>query len=223
MNIGIDIAPIETTIITSGDLSLEEQLNVFLADEYITASQYFLGSIVAKGHALEFMTKLFEDSYADELVHMKKISDFMQSVNMNLEVSLNDLVSNASFPFRHLNSEETTSALCNLMIESENAAIDSYSRFLKNFNYDEYPELKNLISEILLEEREHKKELDDLASAICDKTSSTLPVEKFGDETEEPMTKVISIDDEKKPSGPLDTILPTSFHNIFKNVFLKGI
>ena len=221
MNIGIDIAPIKTTVITCGDLSLEEQLNVFLADEYITASQYFLGIIVAKGHALEFMTKLFEDSYADELVHMKKISDFMQSLNMNLEVSLNDLVANASFPFRHLNSEETTSTLCNLMNESENAAIDSYSRFIKDFNCDEYPELKNLIAEILLEEREHKKELDDLASALSGHGSNTLPIANFEDNKKSNDVQVVDVT--PVVSNPIDKILPSSFHNIFKNVFLKGI
>lgn len=186
--------------------NLEESLNSFLADEYTTASQYFLSGIVAKGKGINFLTQLFQDSYADELVHMKKISDFMQSVGMNVQVSLNELIENSTFPFHHINSEESTVSLCKLMIESENAAIDSYSAFMRCVETSDFPDLNILIGEILTEEREHKKELEDLLSSIGEENCSTLPEEIITTSME-------------KPDIVVEPQLPSSIHKLFKAAF----
>ena len=150
----------------SSNSKLESVLNGFLADEFITASQYFLNKQVAKGKALEHTENNFDDSSKDEIEHFEKISNFMQATGMKINANLEDFMKNTAYPFQKIKSEEETKTLIEMMIKSEDVAIAGYEKFLKGNLHKKYPDLFTMIGDILNEEREHKKELEDILSSI---------------------------------------------------------
>lgn len=147
--------------------SLAETLNAFIADEHIAAIQYKMAKVVAKGKALNFANKIFDDNGDEEDEHFDELVEYAQSLNIPVQVNPSQMEVNCTTPFVDVTDGDSTSQLVSILISAEKRAIEGYETALKNSSIiSEHPELTQFFGEILNDERGHLKELEDVKSSI---------------------------------------------------------
>jgi ferritin-like protein/outer membrane lipoprotein SlyB len=136
------------------------------ADEYIAYNQYYLGALSAKGKHLNYLEKVFDTNGKDELDdHFNKLVDWMQSVGISPEFDYLEIDKKAGTKFVGIKDGTDTRSLVDLEITAEKEAIESYENALKDELVKSYPDLVTLLGEILIDERTHLRDLEDLKSS----------------------------------------------------------
>ena len=147
--------------------SLSETLNAFIADEHIASVQYKMAKVVAKGKALNFASKIFDDNGDEEEEHFDELVTYAQSLNIPVQVNPSQMQTNCTTPFVDITDGDSTSQLVSILISAEKKAIAGYETALRNEGIiAEHPELTQFFGEILNDERGHLKELEDVKSNI---------------------------------------------------------
>lgn len=164
LNIGKEL--ILTMEITSNS-SLEETLNAFIADEHIASVQYKMARVVAKGKALHFADKIFDENGDEEDEHFDEIVTYAQSLNIPVQVNPSQMETNCTTPFVDMTDGDSTAQIVSILISAEKKAINGYETALRNEGIiREHPELTQFFGELLNDERGHLKELEDVLSTI---------------------------------------------------------
>ena len=154
---------------------LGELINSLIADELLAAAQYKTAHIVACGKAFAFADKVFlkngDEEYED---HVEELVDFAQSMKIPLHVNPSDAAQNCTTPYVDVSDCEDTESLVCILLDAEEKAIAAYEAAAKSAAACEYPSFGYLCSEIALDERGHKKELEDVLGQIrgCDSENS---------------------------------------------------
>lgn len=147
--------------------SLAETLNAFIADEHLAAIQYKMAKVVAKGKALNFANKIFDDNGDEEDEHFDELVEYAQSLNIPVQVNPSQIEANCTTPFVDVTDGDSTAQLVSILISAEKKAIEGYETALKNTGIiSDHPELTQFFGEILNDERGHLKELEDVKSNI---------------------------------------------------------
>ena len=147
--------------------SLAETLNAFIADEHLAAIQYKMAKVVAKGKALNFANKIFDDNGDEEDEHFDELVEYAQSLNIPVQVNPSQIEVNCTTPFVDVSDGDSTAQLVSILISAEKKAIEGYETALKNTGIiSDHPELTQFFGEILNDERGHLKELEDVKSSI---------------------------------------------------------
>ena len=147
--------------------SLEETLNAFIADEHIASTQYKMAKAVAKGKALNFANKVFDDNGDEEDEHFDELVTYAQSLGLPVQVNPSQMEVNCTTPFVDMTDGDSTAQLVAILISAEKKAIQGYETALRNTAIvAQHPELLQFFGELLNDERRHLKELDDVLSNI---------------------------------------------------------
>lgn len=147
--------------------TLEETLNAFIADEHIASVQYKMAKVAAKGKALNFANKIFDDNGDEEEEHFDELVTYAQSLNIPVQVNPSQMDVNCTTPFVDITDGDNTAQLVSILINAEKKAIEGYGTALKNESIiSEHPELVHVFGELLNDERGHLKELEDVMSNI---------------------------------------------------------
>ena len=147
--------------------TLEETLNAFIADEHIASTQYKMAKVVAKGKALDFSNKIFDENGDEEDEHFDELVTYAQSLNIPVQVNPSQMEINCTTPFVDMTDGDSTAQLVSILISAEKKAISGYETALRNSSItSEHPELIQFFGELLNDERGHLKELEDVMSSI---------------------------------------------------------
>ena len=147
--------------------TLEDTLNAFIADEHIASTQYKMAKVVAKGKALNFADKIFDENGDEEDEHFDELVTYAQSLNIPVQVNPSQMETNCTTPFVDITDGDSTAQLVSILISAEKKAIAGYETALRNEAIvAEHPELTQFFGELLNDERGHLKELEDVMSNI---------------------------------------------------------
>lgn len=147
--------------------SLAETLNAFIADEHIASVQYKMARVVARGSALHFADKIFDENGEEEEEHFDELVTYAQSLNIPVQVNPSQMEINCTTPFVDMNDGDSTMQIVAILISAEKKAIEGYETALRNTTIiNGHPELTQFFGELLNDERGHLKELEDVKSNI---------------------------------------------------------
>lgn len=136
-------------------------------DEYIAYNQYYLNALAAKGKQLDYLTKVFDTNGKDELDdHYQKLIDWMQSKEISPDFNYQSINDNAGTKFMSIHDGISTRELVDMEITAELEAINSYETALESNSVRVYPDLVTLLGEILIDERTHLRDLQDLKDSM---------------------------------------------------------
>lgn len=159
--------------------TLEDTLNAFIADEHIASTQYKMAKVVAKGKALNFADKIFDENGDEEDEHFDELVTYAQSLNIPVQVNPSQMETNCTTPFVDITDGDSTAQLVSILISAEKKAIAGYEIALRNEAIvAEHPELTQFFGELLNDERGHLKELEDVMSNIEGSNTVTTAAEQ---------------------------------------------
>lgn len=187
--------------------SIDDVLNTLVADEFFASLSYKNAAIVAQGSSLNECLELFDKTAEDEYEdHLVKLVNFAQSIGIGIQMNLIEMSKNCTTPAITVGTAENTEILIKKLIDAELKAIEAYKLAMKNERIrEEYPELINIFADILCDEREHKKELEDVWSSI---TNLSYPADEHPDWTNYDDEKyMIPIDNDEDEAIFDDTVV----------------
>ena len=170
------------------------ELQSIAAEEFLANEMYNLAERAMKGKKQHLLSEIAKENGKDELEdHFENLCDWMQSKEIPVPTSYDDMVDMAQGTLFNFDDGESTEEIIENLILSEQEAIAHYEDVLdmEDCKYD----LRVMLCGFLKDEREHLKALMDVRDEMGVSTDAGYEIDDGGDDDE----VEVNVDDEEEP------------------------